>query len=194
MLQHLKNLFAVQVNLPENELNDFLHLATELQLKGVEVSEDQKSQFEESSTKSGRKKPITSKDIKTENSKIVPPPETMKPKNIFQGNASLDENPNTSDYIDKNTIVVKFKEKNPVLEEKIQSFLERSDNMWTCNVCGKTNKKLNKTRKHVETHIEGFSHLCPHCEKICKTSNGLEVHVKTKHEESFYVSTGGDAL
>ena len=31
----------IQVNLPENELNDFLRLATELQLKGVEVSEEQ---------------------------------------------------------------------------------------------------------------------------------------------------------
>ena len=70
----------MQVNLPENELNDFLRLATELQLKGVEVSEEQKSQFEQSSTKSERKKPITSKDIKTENSKIVLPSETMKPK------------------------------------------------------------------------------------------------------------------
>ena len=184
----------IQVDLPENELNDFLRLATELQLKGVEVSEDQKSQFEESPTKSGRKKPMTSKDIKTENSKIVLPSETMKPKTIFQGNATFDENPNISDYIDKNTVVVKFKEKNPVLEEKIQSLLVRSDDGWSCNVCGKINKKLGKTRKHIETHVDGFSHLCPHCEKMCKTSNGLEVHVKTKHDESFYVSTGEDTL
>ena len=182
------------MNLPENELNDFLHLATELQLKGVEVSEEQKKQFEESSTNSGKKKQITSKDIKTENSILVPPPKTMKPKNILQGNATFDENPNNSDYINENTIVVKFKEKNLVLEEKIQSLLVRSDNMWSCNVCGKINKKLGKTRKHVETHIEGFSHLCPHCEKMCKTSNGLEVHVKTKHEESFYDSTADNTL
>ena len=183
------------MNLPENELNDFLRLATELQLKGVEVSEEQKGQFEEpSATKSERNKPMTSKDIKTENSKAVLPQETMKPQHVFQGNATFDEKPNISDYIDENTIVVKFKERNPLLEEKIQSMLMRSEEGWSCNVCGKINKKLGKTRKHVETHVEGFSHLCPHCEKLCKTSNGLEVHVKTKHEESFYVSTAEDTL
>ena len=156
------------------------------------MSEEQKGHFEESSaTKSERKKPMTSKDIKTENAKIVIPPETKK---VFQANASFDEKPNISDYIDENTIVVKFKEKNPILEEKIQSKLIRSDDGWSCNVCGKINKKLGKTRKHVETHIEGFSHQCPQCGKLCKTSNGLEVHVKTKHEESFYVATGEDSL
>ena len=152
------------------------------------MSEEQKSQFEDSSTKSERNKSMGNKNVKIENSKSELSQESLKLKNRPQGNFA--ENLNA--YLDENTIVVRFKEKNPVLEEKIQSLMVKSDEGWSCTDCGKINRKVGKIRKHVETHIEGFSHLCPQCEKMCKTTNGLHVHVKTKHQESSYVSDGED--
>ena len=176
---------APQVNLPENELNDFIQFATELQLKGVEVTEEHRSQFQDSRTNLQQRETSTmNKSINSEKTKKVHTPEILSEKSSFEGNPDV-----SGLRIDENTTVVKFKEKNPTLEEKIQALVVRSDRGWSCNACDKVNIKKGKIKKHVETHIDGFAHLCPHCEKMCKTSNGLEVHVKNKHEESFVSKT-----
>ena len=179
---------APQVNLPENELNDFIQFATELQLKGVEVTEEHRSQFQDSRitlhTLQQRETSSMNKSIKTEKTKKVHTQEILSERSSFEGNPDV-----SGLRIDENTTVVKFKEKNPTLEEKIQTLVVRSDQGWGCNVCDKVNVKKGKIKKHVETHIDGFAHLCPYCEKMCKTSNGLEVHVKNKHEESFVSKT-----
>ena len=104
----------------------------------------------------------------------------MKPKIEL---STFNEKTRDVDSSDENTTVVKFKEENPVLEETIQSLLVRSDQGWSCSICGKSNRRLAKISRHAETHVEGFSHLCPHCENLCKTRNGLEHHIKSKHEE-----------
>ena len=42
--------------------------------------------------------------------------------------------------------------------------------------------------KHVEVHIEGFSHICDHCENKFKTRGSLQVHLSVslscKHAQS----------
>ena len=176
------------MNLPENELTDFIQFATELQLKGVEVTEEHRSQFQDSRntlhTLQQRETSTMNKSIKTEKTKKVHTPEILSERSSFEGNPDV-----SGLRIDENTTVVKFKEKNPTLEEKIQALVVRSDRGWSCNVCDKVNIKKGKIKKHVETHIDGFAHLCPYCEKMCKTSNGLEVHVKNKHEEGFVSKT-----
>ena len=117
---------------------------------------------------------------KTAGCKIISTPKTMKPKIEL---STFNEKTRDVDSSDENTTVVKFKEENPVLEETIQSLLVRSGQGWSCSICGKSNRRLAKISRHAETHVDGFSHLCPHCENMCKTRNGLEHHIKSKHEE-----------
>ena len=92
----------------------------------------------------------------------------MKPKIEL---STFNEKTRDVDSSDENTTVVKFKEENPVLEETIQSLLVRSGQGWSCSICGKSNRRLAKISRHAETHVDGFSHLCP----IVKTCAKLEM-------------------
>jgi len=53
--------------------------------------------------------------------------------------------------------------------------------VWQCAQCHYTSKLRYTVKEHVETHISGFSHQCPYCEKSCNTRNALRVHTIRKH-------------
>ena len=145
-------IYQGEVDLPENELDDFIQLATELKVKGVELPEESKKQFEEPSTSSStREKLTTNEKFETAGCKIESTPKTTKPKKDI---SNFDEKTRDVDSSDENTTVVKFKEENPVLEETIQSLLVRSGQGWSCSICGKSNRRLAKISRHAETHVE----------------------------------------
>ena len=72
-------------------------------------------------------------------------------------------------------------EDNVMLEEKIDTMVEKRDGMWTCMQCGKFDISKFGLRGHVETHIEGFTHLCPKCKKAFSTRGALRVHKGRQH-------------
>ena len=78
-------------------------------------------------------------------------------------------------------MIVKIGEKNEILEAEILSILENKEGFWFCRMCAKSNKKLTKAKMHAEIHIDGFLHPCPHCEKMCKTTNVLGTHMYKHH-------------
>ena len=53
---------------------------------------------------------------------------------------------------------------------------------WMCVRCGKMTKKKQHIRQHAETHVVGFTNVCPFCSKEFKTSNVLKNHISTKHK------------
>jgi uncharacterized C2H2 Zn-finger protein len=58
---------------------------------------------------------------------------------------------------------------------------EAGGRIWSCNVCGVTNRDKTKMKRHVETHIEGFIHSCPYCNQQMKTRRTLKVHLERVH-------------
>ena len=52
---------------------------------------------------------------------------------------------------------------------------------WQCAQCHFTSKIRSTVKEHIETHITGFVHQCPYCEKTCKTRNALRVHTVRAH-------------
>merc|ERR1712129_362391 len=62
------------------------------------------------------------------------------------------------------------------LERKLDSLIKKVDGVWSCSVCGKTNKKINKLKRHVEIHLEGVTHSCPDCGREFRTTNALQRH------------------
>ena len=58
---------------------------------------------------------------------------------------------------------------------------------WKCTECPYGAKLKCTVLEHVETHLRGFNHQCPFCEKICKTRNALKVHAIRKH--NFKINT-----
>ena len=59
---------------------------------------------------------------------------------------------------------------------------------FSCTVCHKVMRTKRHMENHVETHIEGLSHLCDHCGKSFKTRNSRDKHKYTYHRD-----TGVDA-
>ena len=72
------------------------------------------------------------------------------------------------------------------LQLKIDSMIERdATGEYKCTVCGKTTKYKDarrNIRQHVETHIEGVAHVCSHCEKVSRSSRGLQLHILKYHQ------------
>jgi hypothetical protein len=53
--------------------------------------------------------------------------------------------------------------------------------IWQCAQCHFSSKFRYTVKEHIETHISGFTHQCPHCVKTCKTRNALRAHVMRAH-------------
>lgn len=53
--------------------------------------------------------------------------------------------------------------------------------IWQCAQCHFSSKVRYTVKQHIETHISGFTHQCPNCEKTCKTRNALRAHIMRSH-------------
>ena len=100
--------------------------------------------------------------------------------------AEVDENLSTQikRKLDNESVLDQTFEDNAELEEKIDQLSKRrEDGLWVCNRCGKTDKQRFHLRRHVETHIEGFSHSCAVCGKSFTQRAALKAHVwKEQHK------------
>ena len=72
---------------------------------------------------------------------------------------------------------------NSDLNHKVRQMIEKSDGVWKCKVCGKTNPDRGNMGQHAETHIEGMSHDCHICNKSFSTRPSLRSHIKDVHSE-----------
>ena len=73
---------------------------------------------------------------------------------------------------------------NEELEAKIDSMIEiisEGDKKFKCTVCGKGDKFKAFIKRHVETHIEGVSHVCNLCGKVSRSRKGLIDHHSKYH-------------
>ena len=138
-----------EVNIYQEDLEGFLALADDLGFKGLERS-SMKETFKP-------KKEMESTDEFSNNVETTP--------TVFDKSSSL---------VGAN-VFVSDKE----LEEQIMSMIERRDGIWTCKVCGKTGKKLNK-KQNIKQHVEGV-HMegggCIQCGKILRSSSALRNHM-----------------
>jgi len=55
--------------------------------------------------------------------------------------------------------------------------------IWQCSVCKKENKNKAHIKRHVETHISGFTHNCHVCMREFKSRESLRIHSYT-HKQS----------
>ena len=160
-----------EANIFQENLEGFLALADELQLKGLATSES--SQIPEQQSKAQYRKGTQKILLKEEYTNIEPV--EMEDTNLSVPIHGLDAHLNLDPSIDD-------------MKEKIESLLEKDiTGYYRCTVCGKTNTGNNDGRKnmkqHIETHFEGISHPCKQCEKVTRTSNGLRMHVLKYHQK-----------
>ena len=161
-----------EVNIYEENIEDFLTLAEELKLKGLNNSENR------TPNPTTRHSEITPKKPKNNpNSEILEVYSDNIESSSFYLNPSIEE---TS--LVPSTTSVKTGTNNGELDETIDSMIERLETGgYKCNVCGKLERRSILIR-HIESmHIEGVSHPCGNCGKLFRSRNSLAGHISQLH-------------
>ena len=176
-----------EASIYQEELDGFLALAEELQLKGLSgPKHDNKDSIHET---------LASQETKWKhvNQKQILDQASIYSKGIIKD--SFDDYIKTAD-IENKSIVPVYEGKMDVasniskgeLNAKIQSMMEKVEdieNVWRCNVCGKETRGKAVARdnmhRHIETHLEGLSYPCNLCGKVSRSSNGLQKHISREH-------------
>ena len=173
-----------EVNIYQEDLENVLALAEEIQLKGLmRHKEIHQENIQQNKYHNKTKKEMTSvkrnvMEIKTED--IVNSSDESSREITFWdykgdvASALLSEERSNRSQV---TINSDFDNWN----EKLDSMIEKIDGMWKCKSCVKTNKNKQDARRHTETHIEGFFHSCNDCAKQFRTSNALHTHMSRVH-------------
>ena len=67
------------------------------------------------------------------------------------------------------------------IDEEIDNLLEKTSDGYRCKACGKRSKNQHDLRRHIESHLKGYSHPCNECDAVMPTRNARIVHMKKKH-------------
>ena len=168
-------IYQGEVNILQENLENFLALADELQLRGL-CGQGQTDD-------------------------ISPRPDAQDEYNIGAINVSPKQdfvpNEHKKPYLKSETYtqqaVVPF-EKFPVqvnvsnfsdLDGQILTMMGKVNGAWSCTLCGKTDKKNDKRNimTHVEAnHIDGITLPCNKCGKIFRSRHNLSMHIFRSHK------------
>ena len=168
-----------EANIFQEDLNDFLALAEELQIKGLigtQIENDETVE-EQKVLKQDHKRAETKHPLKTK-----PEATRVKSEGFIK-----EHNPNSKPLVKTNNhLMISEVATKEEVEAKIISIMEKvGDEIsnWRCTVCGKIAKIKQNIKTHIETHLEGLSYACNLCGKVSRTSNGLNLHISTYHNK-----------
>ena len=160
-------LYHGEANVSQDNVESFLAIAEELQLKGLKSQEQKEESFQ------GK--------YKTE---FAPPAHNLHPE-IGQHNRSLALPNLMSGGIEELDIQVQSmmeKGSNVVPSGKDKNGKETFRTAFVCKVCKKEGQMVN-IRDHIEAnHLEGISLPCSFCEKMFKSRNTVRLHMKACHK------------
>ena len=171
-------LYRGEANIYQDNLDSFLAIAEELQLKGLMGKMDEKIEHTiidekpESQMRQSMTKPSMSNGAKTQRT-----PHERQTINEAETNSTVALSSHFSGDLEE-------------LEQRVQSMMEKSQNNYAnglrkadiCKVCGKEGKG-NAIKNHIEAnHLEGIVLPCNHCEKTFRCRNSLKCHVQKDHE------------
>ena len=165
-------LYSGEANVYQENLDSFLAIAEELQLKGLQGSKD------ENELNYGANLNALDTRTATQESKSTILKEQMDEVRKEEDNALAI--PSSGDL--------------QQLDETVKSMMETSQNKFQngnrqlqgkqCKVCGKEGRATDIMR-HIEAyHLEGVSIPCNHCDKIFRSRNALSHHVSRHHRHN----------
>jgi len=159
-------LYLGEANVFQEELDCFLALAEEFQLKGLGNSEENQEQPNERFNHNERGAEVNQRhnnplrvisDVKFENE-----------ANLFKGGAikPYQQKPKLHGLIE------------PATMAKIESMIDKRVDGYYCKNCGYKTKRTRKDhmKEHVEKHIDGLEYPCDSCNKIMRSSHSLREH------------------
>ena len=158
-----------ETNVYENDLDGFLALAEELQLKGL--VNDQPSPVPEQKLCDPK---IEKGIIKKQKVHKLNNPDTKRDyinldidaMNSFNSSEDHKESIIAMIPAQSDSCITKMDTSMEDLKVKVASMMERGtdgNNKWICTVCGKGARDRTDMGRHIESHIEGLSFPCQHC-------------------------------
>ena len=163
-LQHIMDfLYNGVAYISQEELNNFLETAQELQVKGLQINQKNTSEQNQLVSTNEETETLGNQSVNMDES-IMDPLETV----------------NQSDSSD-------IKEENYVLSSdldldlQIDQMIEKNEGQWQCRVCSKRTKLMANMKHHAETQIKGVTHTCHICNKTLSKRESLRKHVSDIH-------------
>ena len=161
-------LYFGEANISQENLESFLAIAQELQLKGLEgqtTADVEESQLERKI-----------RELKKFGYSITPRENQSRIETKAEMKTEIKTKAELTAY--DNEDIRK-------LDLEVKSMMEKSQNKGSqqiCKVCGKEGQTTS-IKNHIEAnHMEGVSIPCNHCSKICRSRNAMWMHNKREHK------------
>ena len=172
-----------EVNIYQEDLDGFLSIAEELQLKGLTgTSKENIEERRDTISLKPDKKLI----LKKESSLYMQEQTEIIPKQFIHNADNDGFEENSIVPVELNRVITNVESNNEELQSKIASMMtsinDGEGNKWMCTVCEKTSKLKGDIKRHVESHIEGVSHTCGLCGKVSRSSMGFVLHMSRDHK------------
>ena len=169
-------LYCGEANVYQENLDSFLTIAEELQLKGLEGSNDLKGWNE----------------AEVHNEPLpIEPKLRSSPTPMIWGSTEQNE----VKRAESNALAIPMPMSADLqqLDETVKSMMETSQNMISdgnfqkrakiCKACGKEGAATT-IKRHIEAnHLEGVSIPCNHCDKLFRSRNSFRTHVSIFHKQ-----------
>ena len=161
-----------QVDIPQEGLESFLALATDLSIKGLTEAFNSPNQKPSPKTITKQAPQIKLKENLMEVAEVEGKHDELDDKKDVVPNKMFEEKVIPEDYWE--------------LDQQISSMIEKEDAGWRCKICNKFEKNNSKNMVvHVEgNHIEGGAHPCTECGKVLRTRDSLRKHNSKVHGRS----------
>ena len=172
-------IYKGEANIYQEDLDGFLAIAEELQLKGLVGSQTEAA--------SNLDKPTW--EPPKPKQKTIPKQEmdgSVFDETYRYSEHSIEDNSTSNAILPVDFVKVLVDSNIEDLVTKIDSLAEKVDDgdfKWKCKVCGKLVKAKRDMGRHIETHLEGVSHTCNQCGKVSRSSNALVMHISTYHRK-----------
>ena len=174
-------LYYGETNIYHENLETFLHIAQELDLKGLNQTHGKSREEAQNQYNEITKRPFTNENNSNTNAHKV-----LCNSSKDEGNIGTD----ATDALPKEELSGDMME----LDDKIRTLMVRGEKMikrqngmirvYVCQVCGKEGGSMN-IKSHIEArHIEGLSIPCNLCGKTFRSRSSLSKHNLRNHHQS----------
>ena len=168
-------IYQGETNIFQDDLDGFLLIAEELQLKGLVGGEEEPLRA---------CKDPQMKRVKTL-SENVNKPHQYKETNGYE--------PDHRQFENYGALVSTGIQGKPLgtpiaidkeVARMVDEMIVKQENFWTCTVCQFKSRKNCHLKEHVETHIEGLEYPCNNCGKIMRSSVAYRFHLRRFHKDN----------
>ena len=168
-------IYRGEANIYQDQLESFLALAEELELKGLSASSKDESVKEEFA-----KEYFDNRQHRTDYTQNLKYEYTQK---------GMDERQHLKYEVHTNAMmpITQSRSKqtpliDPLIMARIESMIERhNDGSFSCIKCDFKAKKKGHMKEHTEEHIEGLEYPCNSCNKVFRSSQSLRDHKRKYH-------------